>query len=76
MKIKEGEEATCCDCGSNVYADLGAYCERCGDFVCDDCAVENALCETCAIEYREEMIHMGFWKDGRWTDKGIREMTK
>jgi len=32
-------------------------------------------CEECA-EYWQRMKQEGYWKDGRWTDKAMREMAK
>jgi hypothetical protein len=32
-------------------------------------------CDEC-VEYWNRMEREGYWKDGRWTDKGWREITK
>ena len=32
-------------------------------------------CDECA-EYWQRMKSEGYWRDGRWTDKGWREITK
>jgi hypothetical protein len=32
-------------------------------------------CPNCA-DYWARMEHEGFWENGKWTDKGMKEMTK
>ena len=43
----------------------GDPCDPQSDDICDDC-----------IEYWRRMEAEGFWRDGCWTDKGMREMRK
>ena len=46
----------------------------CGDPCRYDPEAED-MCDDCA-EYWRRMEAEGLWKDGRWTDKGMRKMRK
>ena len=42
---------------------------------CGNPCAPDMACEACEL-YWQRMRDEGFWKDGAWTDKGMREMLK
>ena len=55
---------------------MDEQCEICKDYFNEGELNENGLCADCQADYEERMIHEGLWKNGSWTEKGIREFMK
>jgi hypothetical protein len=43
--------------------------------ICEKPCVADSPCPNC-MEYWNRIVSLGYWENGKWTDKAIKEMAK